>query len=815
MHHITRDRMRSSSFRSRLLVAVTLSLLYFILFTGTLVHFSLAQSKPELTVAKIMQDPKWIGAFPNRPFWSEDGKWIYFYWNPEGADSDSLYKINIRGEKPEKVPVSRYKLIPAPEGKYTRDYRLKVFERDGDIFLYDLRKQQLTQITQTAERETNPVFSHDEQSVIFQRGQNLFQWDMRSGTLTQLIDFRKGKKPEPEPKPATEQEKFLRHEEHRLFQVLRQRKEKRDRTREALEKISAAPPKIYIGNNRVEIPRLSPNKRYITLRLRATDKNAKRTIVPNYVTESGFTETIDARTKVGAPQTTSQFAFVDLERDTLIYIKPDTLPGIFDVPPYTVPPVPDKKQDDKPKPRPVTFHGPYWSPDGRRAFVVVTSDDNKDRWLALLELPSGKLIPFEHQHDEAWIGGPNIVGWGRPGRVGWLPDNRHIWFCSEETGYSHLYLYDVVTGEKKALTSGSFEIYNPRISRSKKYWYFAANRDHPGERHFYRMPLYGGKLEKLTSLAGRNDVLVSPDEKYLLIRHSFANQPWELYLQRNRPGDSPRRLTHSTTEEWRRYPWRIPEIIRIPASDGARPYARLYRPEKPNGAAVIFVHGAGYLQNAHKWWSSYFREYMFHNLLADRGYTVLDIDYRGSAGYGRDWRTAIYRHMGGKDLSDQIDGARWLVKELGIDPKRIGIYGGSYGGFITLMAMFTEPDVFACGAALRPVTDWAHYNHPYTSNILNIPQADTLAFRRSSPIYHAEGLKGRLLICHGMIDTNVHFQDVVRLVQRLIELGKENWELAVYPLEGHGFKEPSSWTDEYRRILKLFEETLSRPGNKK
>ena len=281
-----------------------------------------------------------------------------------------------------------------------------------------------------------------------------------------------------------------------------------------------------------------------------------------------------------------------------------------------------------------------------------------------------------------------------------------------------------------------------------------------------------------------------------------------MYRQNAHANAQALQLTHSTTGKWRQYPWRVPEIVRIPARDGAKPYARLYRPDAPNGAAVIFVHGAGYLQNAHKWWSSYFREYMFHNLLADKEYTLLDIDYRGSAGYGRDWRTAIYRHMGGKDLDDQVDGAKWLVANLNIDPKRIGIYGGSYGGLVTFMGMFTAPEVFAAGATLRPGTDWAHSNHPYTSNILNIPQADSVAYRRSSPIYHAEGLKGHLLICHGMIDTNVHFQDTVRLVQRLIELGKTNWEVAIYPLESHGFKEPSSWTDEYRRVLKLFEESL-------
>lgn len=269
-----------------------------------------------------------------------------------------------------------------------------------------------------------------------------------------------------------------------------------------------------------------------------------------------------------------------------------------------------------------------------------------------------------------------------------------------------------------------------------------------------------------------------------------------------------KQLTSSTRTEFKRYNWHEPEIVTFKAEDGANVHARLYKPENPNGAAVIFVHGAGYLQNVHYWWSGYFREYMFNNMLMAQGYTVLDIDYRASAGYGRDWRTGIYRHMGGKDLSDHIDGAKYLVDSHNIDAKRIGMYGGSYGGFITLFAMFKHPDVIASGAALRSVTDWAHYNHGYTSNILNTPVEDPKAYKRSSPIYFAEGLQGNLLIAHGMVDTNVHFQDVVRLSQRLIELGKDNWEMAVYPVENHGFTTPSGWTDEYKRIFKLFENTI-------
>jgi len=193
--------------------------------------------------------------------------------------------------------------------------------------------------------------------------------------------------------------------------------------------------------------------------------------------------------------------------------------------------------------------------------------------------------------------------------------------------------------------------------------------------------------------------------------------------------------------------------------------------------------------------------------LVDNGYTVLDIDYRASKGYGRDWRTGIYRYMGGKDLSDQVDGRKYLIEQCGVDSNRVGMYGGSYGGFISIMAMFTT-DKFPCAAAIRSVTDWAHYNHEYTSNILNTPVLDSIAYRRSSPIYFAENLQGKLLMLHGMIDDNVQYQDVVRLSQRFIELGKSDWDLVGYPVEPHGFKEPTSWTDEYKRIFKLFQENL-------
>ena len=260
--------------------------------------------------------------------------------------------------------------------------------------------------------------------------------------------------------------------------------------------------------------------------------------------------------------------------------------------------------------------------------------------------------------------------------------------------------------------------------------------------------------------------------------------------------------------------WSAPEIVRIPSTHfSGTLQARVYTPagwsREATYPAVVFTHGAGYLQNAHQGWSSYYREFMFHTLLTRAGYVVLDMDYRASAGYGRDFRTAIYRQMGEPELEDLADGVAWLVANRAVDAQRVGTYGGSYGGFLTLMALFKRPELFAAGAALRPVTDWAHYNQGYTSAILNTPEVDPEAYRRSSPIEFAAGLAKPLLICHGMVDDNVVFQDSVRLVQRLIELGKtELFETAIYPFEPHAFKEPTSWVDEYKRIFRLFETHL-------
>lgn len=757
--------------------------------------FAYAQTLGELTVDKIMRDPKWIGTAPSNVRWSIDGKTIYFNWNPVNAASDSLYKITLTNRTPQKVSKQERIALPSPFGTYSKSYTKFLYEKNGDIFLLDLATNKTSVITNTVARESNPTFSGDEKKILFINDQNIFSWEISSGNVTQVTDFKKGKKNTPS--PLSEQEKWLKEDQLAYIQILKERDEKQKNT-QAIQKTEQPkrPKEIYIDDKSVDQPRLSPDGKYVIFRL-SKRANAKSTIVPNYVTASGFTEDIPARTKVGAALNSSELFIYDIVYDTVLQVKTDDIPGIQEKPAF----VKEDAKDKKPANRAVSFFGPTWSEDGKQVAFIIRAIDNKDRWIMLLDVATQKFSLVDRLHDDAWVGGPGSFS------MGWI-SNTQLWFVSEETGYSHLYSFDTNSKTKKALTTGKYEVQQAELSRSKKHFYLTTNEAHPGEKHFYRLPITGGKAERLTTSTGAHEVEISPDEKMLAFRYSYSNKPWELFVAENKVDAKAQQITNSLSDEFKSYNWRDPLVTTIKARDGADIYTRVFKPAKSNGAAVIFVHGAGYLQNAHKWWSSYFREYMFHNLLTDKGYTVIDMDYRASAGYGRDWRTGIYQFMGGKDLTDHVDGAEWLVKEHGVDPKRIGIYGGSYGGFITLMGMFTTPGVFAAGAALRPVTDWAHYNHGYTANILNTPVLDSLAYAKSSPIYHAEGLQGALLMCHGMVDVNVHFQDVVRLSQRLIELKKENWELAVYPMEDHGFVEPSSWTDEYKRILKLFEENL-------
>ncbi|HZP47997.1 MAG TPA: S9 family peptidase [Vicinamibacterales bacterium] len=740
-----------------------------------------------LTVDSIMRGPALVGYPPTGLRWSGDSSTLYFEWRHPGEDEASTWAVARTGGQPRKLGDAERKTAPPVNGVWDRAHRRVLFADAGDVAIVDTTTGVRRQITHTTGTESNPRWARHETAVTFVRDNNLFLVPLDSGTIEQLTDIAPKKRDARE----TDSQKFVKAEEETLIEHTRTEAEKRKR-KEEKDKASALPKYELAEHQTAPDLQLAPDGTHVFVVVAERSEAARRPNVPTYVTESSYTEDIPARTFVGDAQEKRSLVVMNLETGKSAAA--------------------DAGFAGK---RSVRWSMAQLNDDGSLAVAHVRADDNKDRWLVVVDPESGKARVLDTLHDDAWVRevggfGPNETSFG-------FLDAKRVWFLSERDGWMHLYSVDATATQPaaKPLTQGKWEIDSAVLSRDRTRFYITSTEEHPGERHLYSMSVDGGARTKVTSMTGSNVGEVSPDDSTVGMVYSYSNKPPEVYVMPNRAGAAATQVTTSTSDEWRGFKWIDPKLVTYKTRDGVDVYARLYTPEMigakrdPSAPAVVFVHGAGYLQNAHKYWATgYYREYMFNNLLASKGYVVLDPDYRASAGYGRDWRTAIYRHMGGKDLEDVVDGAKYLVDREHVNARHIGVYGGSYGGFITLMAMFTSPDTFAAGAANRPVTDWSHYNHGYTSNILNEPQNDPEAYRQSSPIYFADGLKGALLINHGMVDTNVLFQDTVRLAQRLIELRKENWSVSMYPVENHGFEEETSWADEYKRILQLFEQHL-------
>ncbi len=772
-----------------------------------------------LDIPSIMRGTETVGRTPTDVRWSSDSKWIYFQWDRPGTDWRApLEPFRVRAEPgsvPEKLTRAQMDsaALDLATGPATADGKWRALSVQGDLWVMDVDSGSRRRLTETVATEAALGWSADDSRLFYRVGDAVFAIRVRDGFVEQLADIHTA-----DAAPAdsaggrgsagrggvarnasadSAQHAELAHEQQDLFQVLRDREftdslsggrsggggrgTPRDGNRSGVRPVALAPGEQLRG------VWVSPTGDDVLL---STNRSAQPTStdIPTWITTTGYVGDITGRSKVGDAQGSQRIGLLHVATGTVTWLGP--LAG-----------------DSSGHYARLTSWG--WNDAGTSALVIAEANDFKTRVIARVDATSGQVTPLATLRDSAWIGGP-CDGCG-----GWLPGDRGLWFVGEADGYAHLYVMRADGSERRNLTSGAWEVRSAQLNATRTAFELHTSEASPYEQQFYTMDLDGSHRVRRTSRVGGHDVTVSPDGRQYADVYSYSNEPPELYLQAVTPMAPMTRITTSPTASWRAFRWLAPDIITIPASDGAQVPARIYRPEqmgaKSNGAAVLFVHGAGYLHNVTRTWSAdYFREYQFNQLLASKGYLVLDLDYRGSAGYGRDWRTAIYRHMGGRDLDDYVDASKWVTARYGISAAHIGIYGGSYGGFMTLMALFTRPDYFGAGAALRPVSNWANYNHGYTAEILNQPQDDTVAYHQSSPIFYADGLRAPLLIAHGMVDTNVEFEDTVHLIQRLIELGKTHWWVAPYPVENHGFVRPDSWTDEYRRILDLFDRYLPR-----
>jgi dipeptidyl aminopeptidase/acylaminoacyl peptidase len=773
-----------------------------------------------LTLEQIMADPDWMGRQPTSAYWADDSEAVFYKQKQLGSPLSDLWtkSINEQGNG-NKIELSALHLHAYEKRIVSQNKQMAAWVFEGNIFVKDLANNQLKQLTKDNKQPYNLVFLNDGR-LSFQSGDAIYAIHPEDGLYEQLVSWQFAD----EPKALDEPEDYIAEQQQQLIEVValkRQQKELRFKREQqlALQNNTLAPADFYFpeDNETVEAS-LSPNGKWLVLvEQEESSWRDDGDIMPNYINEDGRITTDNVRRRVAdAKPVKHNIWLLNLDARSKRKILYNSLPGYNEDVLETV-----KRENAAAKgenyianrlPRDISLMQDWywsqgaiqWHSDGENVAIMLEAWDNKDRWLATIDTDNAILINQHRLHDNAWVN-------YKFNSFGWLNTSTDLYYLSEETGYSHLYLKPL-NGQARAVTSGKFEVDSLTLTSDDQFMYFKGNKKHPGIYEIYRVALADNTLQEITHLNGMTDYQLSPDEQSLLLTHSSLVRPPELYWQ-SVAKQSAKQLTQTTSQAFLDINWLAPDIVPIKSSHTEHSiYSRVYTPRDMQAGqkykAVVFNHGAGYLQNSHLGWSGYFREFMFHNLLVQQGYVVLDMDYRASAGYGRDWRTAIYRQMGTPEIQDLEDGVDWLVENLDVDAKRVGTYGGSYGGFMTFMAMFNSPDLFQAGAALRPVSDWAHYNHGYTSNILNTPDVDPIAYERSSPIYFAEGLEKPLLINAPMIDSNVFFVDVVRLVQRLIELEKQDFETAIYPVESHGFVQPSSWLDEYRRIYKLFETNL-------
>ncbi|WP_143745723.1 S9 family peptidase [Massilia sp. KIM] len=766
-----------------------------------------AAASTPITLDQAMAHPDWIGNPVEAAWWSWDGKQVYYKQKRTGSPIRDTFQAL---PQPRRVADPELGKLDSPDLIYSRDHSRMLVLRNNDLFERDLKSGALVQITRGASKLEAVQYTADERGVHYRVGSDWYLWDRASKVVGPAALPRAAKD------PAAPDDDSLRAMQLRLMATLKRQKDERDALRDRTDELrridpSMAPAPVYLGDKVViEDSGLSPDGRWLIVATAPKGADKGRVgKMPRYVTESGYEEFDDQRTRVGRNNPAGHaLKLIDLRTNKVQDLSFDVLPGVTQDPLAELRKA--AKQDPLKGNRAVRVaDGPgtiNWSADGGKVAIMLRSVDNKDRWIVGVDLAGAKLQPLHRLSDVAWVNYDN-------NEFGWLPDNRSLWFLSEESGYSHLYTLDTAAGgAARALTSGKWEASEVRWTRDGGTAYLMCNRANPGDYEVCAVNGKTGAIREVTQLDGVERFRLSPREDKLLVHWSSSYTPVQLATV-GVAGGAATKLTDTRTAEYKARQWIEPQYVAVPSSAGGDPvWAKLYRPAQldPNKKypVVMFVHGAGYLQNVSKRYPNYFREQMFHNLLVQQGYVVLDMDYRASKGYGAKWRTAIYRQMGHPELEDYIDGLNYMVKQHQGDPANVGIYGGSYGGFMTFMALMRAPDQFKAGAALRPVTDWTSYNHEYTSNILNTPDLDPQAYKVSSPIEYAENLKGHLLISHGMIDDNVFYQDSVRMAQRLIELKKDNWELASYPMERHAYVQPEAWFDQYRRIYKLFERTL-------
>jgi dipeptidyl-peptidase-4 len=429
-----------------------------------------------------------------------------------------------------------------------------------------------------------------------------------------------------------------------------------------------------------------------------------------------------------------------------------------------------------------------WSPTGE-VLVQLQTRDQRRLELRAYDPASGDSRTLLVEESASWVNLSHDLRALDSGELVWT---------SERSGFRHLY---VLRGtELRPLTEGDWQV-DSVLGVDDAGVTFSGTRDGARERHAYRVPLAGGDVERLTPERGLHDVTVSKDGSWLVDVHDSRSHAPSVVVRR-RSGGNARTIHESAKVELP-----APELHSFPARDGTTLHAALYRPAGQRGPAplVVSLYGGPHVQYVHDGWAMTVD--LRAQYFASRGFAVLKVDNRGSARRGVAFESAIHRRMGTIEVSDQVDAVRFACAIGAGDPQRVGVYGWSYGGYMTLLCLARAPEVFRVGVSGAPVTEWEGYDTHYTERYMETPAANPDGYREGSVLTHAAAITGKLLLVHGMIDENVHFRHSTRLLDVLVKANKTP-DLLFFPDERHMPRGERDRVSLEARIVDYFEKHL-------
>jgi dipeptidyl-peptidase-4 len=442
-----------------------------------------------------------------------------------------------------------------------------------------------------------------------------------------------------------------------------------------------------------------------------------------------------------------------------------------------------------------------WLTDSRHLAIQRLNRQQTVLDLLIADAANGQTRTALNETDQYWINISNDLHF--------LKDGKRFLWSSERTGFRHLYLYDLEGKQLAQITKGDWEVSAvDAVDEGKGMVYFTGAAKSPLERHLYRVSLDGSAISRITIHNGTHGVNMAPDVSAFVDTYSDVMTPPRQDVARA-DGSLLRVIDENKVSELAEYHLSAPQFLSVKSHDGVPLNAVMIKPPDFDASkkypVLVFTYGGPHAQVVLNAWGG--NTALWHQLMVQKGYIIFSLDNRGSAGRGHLFEEPIHYRLGAQELSDQLDGVAYLKSLSYVDGNRIGIWGWSYGGHMTLHAMFEASGTFKAGFAGGPVTDWHFYDSIYTERYLGLLPQNEHGYRESSPIDKAAGLKGKLLIAHGTGDDNVHFANTLALINELIEHGKYV-EVMPFPGRGHGVSDPPARKVLMNRVTQFFLDNL-------